>query len=209
MATLFRYIPISCALGASLLFFGCDKPKPVSYLIPKESREAVVPMPVDTEKEAATASGMSVLPGMQAAADAAGDLKYASPAGWIELPASGIRKANFRIEDENGAAELTVTVFPGDVGGRLGNINRWRGQIGLEPSTPDDLPEFTESYSISKHRGLLVRLEGGKDSIFGGLLPFHGSTWFFKLQGSSMTVLGAEPAFREFLDSIEIPDTHH
>jgi hypothetical protein len=79
------------------------------------------------------------------------EVSYIVPEGWEDLPASGIRKANLKVSDENGTAELTVLVFPGDVGGRLANINRWRGQVGLDDAPSEDLPKFTESYTISQH----------------------------------------------------------
>ena len=198
-----------CLLG----LVGCDQAEPTSYLIPKEDRTAVMPTPViDSAKTEASASpngSMRILPGMQEAADRAGGVTYTVPKGWEDLTASGIRKANLKVSDENGTAELTVFVFPGDVGGRLANINRWRGQVGLDDAKPEDLPTFTENYSISQHPGLYVRLEGGAQSILSGLLPFHGSTWFFKFIGSSGTVLGNEGKMKAFLDSVQLEDSHH
>ena len=204
-----RYLSVFSFLALA----GCEKAEPTSYLIPKEDRTVTMPEPVadpaKAQVPAAPDGTMRVLPGMQEAADAAGEITYTVPEGWEELEPSGIRKANLRVTDGNGAAELTVLVFPGDVGGRLANINRWRGQIGLDEATPEDLPEFTEAYLISKHRGLYVRLEGGAQSILGGLLPFHGSTWFFKFQGSSGTVLANEAKMKAFLDSVQLQDQHH
>lgn len=196
---------------------GCERSEPTSYLIPKEERNVTIPgaAPERSQAAAATAApasadgSMRVLPGMQEAANQAGEVSYTVPEGWEELPASGIRKANLKVTDANGSAELTVLVFPGDVGGRLANINRWRGQIGLAPSTPDELPAFTESYTISAHRGLYVKLDGAEQSILGGLLPFHGNTWFFKLLGDRDTVLANESAMKAFLDSVQLADTHH
>jgi hypothetical protein len=172
-----------------------------------------MPTPVtdsaETKASAPPNGAMRILPGMQAAADEAGEVSYIVPEGWEDLPASGIRKANLKVSDENGTAELTVLVFPGDVGGRLANINRWRGQVGLDDAPPEDLPEFTGAYTISQHPGLYVRLEGGAQSILGGLLPFHGSTWFFKFLGSSGTVLGNEAKMKAFLDTVQLKDAHH
>lgn len=203
-------VPAAFALAIGLLLTGCDSAQPTSYRIPKEERTVAMPAPVDTEKQAPTAEGgMRVLPGMQEAADEAGAVSYTIPEGWEEVPASGIRKANLKAVDENGSAELTVLAFPGDVGGTLANINRWRGQIGLEEATAEDLSAFTENYTISKHVGLYVRLEGGTQSILGGLLPFHGYTWFFKFQGASTTVLANEAKMKAFLDSVELEDEHH
>lgn len=198
-----------CLLG----FVGCEQAEPTSYLIPKEDRTVTMPAPMvdstETKASAPNNGAMRILPGMQAAADEAGGVSYIVPEGWEDLPASGIRKANLKVSDENGTAELTVLVFPGDVGGRLANINRWRGQVGLNDAPSEDLPKFTESYTISQHPGLYVRLEGGAQSILGGLLPFHGSTWFFKFLGSSGTVLGNEAKMKAFLDTVQLQDSHH
>ena len=202
-------LSVLCLFG----FVGCDQAEPTSYLIPKEDRAVKMPTPVadsaETKASAPPNGSMRILPGMQAAADEAGGVRYIVPEGWENLPASGIRKANLRVSDENGTAELTILVFPGDVGGRLANINRWRGQVGLDDAPPEDLPTFTEAYTISQHPGLYVRLEGGAQSILGGLLPFHGSTWFFKFLGSSGTVLSNEAKMKAFLDTVRLEDSHH
>lgn len=146
---------------------------------------------------------------MAEAAQAAGGLSYSVPAGWTELPASGLRKATLQVTDENGSGELTVLVFPGDVGGTLANINRWRGQIQLAPVTEAELATISSPYPISKHGGLYVQLNGGAQSILGGLLPFHDSTWFFKFIGDSATVLANETQFKAFLDSVVLEDHAH
>ena len=209
-----RRLRVYCLSAVYLLgLVGCEQAEPTSYLIPKEDRTVTMPTPVadsaETKASAPPNGSMRILPGMQAAADEAGGVSYIIPEGWEDLPASGIRKANLKVSDENGTAELTVLVFPGDVGGRLANINRWRGQVGLDDAPPEDLPKFTEGYTISQHPGLYVRLEGGAQSILGGLLPFHGSTWFFKFLGSSGTVLGNEAKMKTFLDTVQLKDSHH
>ena len=138
-----------CLLG----LVGCDQVEPTSYLIPKEDRSLTMPAPAadsaKTKTSAPTNGSMRILPGMQAAADEAGGVTYTVPEGWEDLPASGIRKANLNISDGNGTAELTVLVFPGDVGGRLANINRWRGQLGLNDATPEDLSKFIKEENVN------------------------------------------------------------
>lgn len=203
---------------------GCDQAKPTAYKIPKEERSVSMPMPgaqaassAETASQTAPASpatapaapGMQVLPGMSEAAQQAGEIIYSTPAGWTDLPASGIRKAHLRVTDENGSAELTVTTFPGDVGGTLANINRWRGQIQLPAIQADQLGEVTRQTSIFHHGALYVTLDGGVDSIIAAILPFHGYTWFIKLQGSSSTVFDNEAKFQQFLDSFEIAGHSH
>lgn len=195
--------------AALLCLSACDRAQPTTYKIPKEVRAATLPMP-DTVAPTTTApSNMEVLPGMQEAANKAGEIGYTKPAGWQEVAASGIRKANFKVADESGSAEITVLTFPGDVGGRLANINRWRGQIGLADAALDDLPAYTVGIDIANHRALYVRLEGEAQSILGALLPFHGNTWFFKMLGDTNTVLANETAMQNFLSSIVLVDHAH
>jgi len=197
-------------MATALCLSGCDQAQPVSYQIPKEPRSITTPtMPAAPAPAASTSGNMQILPGMEQAAAAAGEVSYSVPVGWIELPPSGIRKGTLRVTSEVGSAEITILTFPGNVGGSLANINRWRGQIGLAAATATDLPAYTEDYQIAGHRGLYVRLEGSKQSILGALLPFHGNTWFFKMLGDSPTVLANEDAMREFLDSIQFDDHSH
>ena len=202
---------ITAAIIVIFSLTGCDRAKPSSYKIPKEDRSVAMPGQAAAPKKQSPAAGegMQVLPGMQEAANQAGEVAYTVPEEWEELAPSGIRKANLKVTDNNGSAELTVLTFPGDVGGRLANINRWRGQIGLDAVTEAELSKFTESYSISKHGGTYVRLEGSEQSILGALLPFHGNTWFFKLQGNTETVLANEASMKAFLDSVKLEDNHH
>jgi hypothetical protein len=199
-------LPLILAGIATLCLSGCDNAQPVSYQIPKEER--VVTIPPAAPAASATAK-MEVLPGMEAAANEAGKIHYSAPEGWEDLPTSGIRKANLKVTTDTGSAEITILTFPGDVGGRLANINRWRGQVGLDPATPEDLPAYTEGYDISNHRGLYVRLVGETQSILGALLPFHNNTWFVKMIGDTPTVLANEAAMKQFLDSIELEDHAH
>jgi len=182
---------------ALLALTACDQAAVKSYTIPKEQ-------PVVTS-EPAEPNPMRPLPGMAEQAAAAGELQYTVPAGWRELPASGIRKATLQIED----AELSVLVFPGDVGGELANINRWREQIGLAAVEKSALATITRALTISQHPASYVDLIGPEKSIKGAILPFHGRTWFFKLLGPSDSVQANEAGLLEFLDSVQLPDNAH
>jgi glycine/D-amino acid oxidase-like deaminating enzyme len=214
LTKLSRSFLLTCLVTAAGLLVACDRSEPHSYEIPKETREVIVPSKSVTAKVASsnpksTSSNMQVLPGMAEAAQAAGDLFYKTPANWEKRTPSGIRKAELGFSDGAGSAEITVTVFPGDVGGLLANVNRWRGQVGLSTITAQTLADCTSNRSISNHSGTYVRLEGETRSIFGGLLPFHGKTWFFKMSGDTATVRAQENALQEFLNSVRLEDTHH
>lgn len=190
-------ILLGLSFVALLALTACDQAAVKSYTIPKEQ-------PVVTS-EAAEPNPMRPLPGMAEQAAAAGELQYTVPSGWRQLPASGIRKATLQIED----AELSVLVFPGDVGGELANINRWREQIGLAAVEESALATITRELTISQHPASYVDLIGPEKSIKGAILPFHGRTWFFKLIGPSASVQANEAGLLEFLDSVQLPDNAH
>src|SRR5690606_181737 len=93
-----------------------------------ESRERLgVRMPGAAKAPAATAPS-SDAGAAQTGASASG-LSFDLPATWTELPPQQFRDANFRAGD---GVECYVTMLGGDGGGLLANVNRWRGQIGLQ-----------------------------------------------------------------------------
>ena len=188
----------------------CDPVEPTSYTIPKEERSVAIPGQEAPPAPAQSGPAkMEPLPGMAEAAEAAPDFTYTVPEGWEEFPPESVRKANFRVSDENGSVEIAVTVFPGDVGGKLANINRWRSQIGLEPTDLSGMRDVTRPFPISNHNGMLVQLYGPEQSIIGGILSFHRTTWFFKMQGTTGAVVAQAAAMEAFLSSVGIEDHHH
>ncbi len=136
-------------------------------------------------------------------------LKWTAPAGWQEKPSTGMRKATFTIPGTNGAtAELAVTAFPGDVGGDLANLNRWRGQLSLPPVSE---AEFAGAVTRLKVNGLAVTLAdltGSGDNpqrLLGAMVPHAGATWFFKLTGPAALVGAEKPAFLSFVQTLSAP----
>ena len=55
-----------------------------------------------------------------------------------------MRKGSFIAKNAEGhQAEITILAFPGDVGGKLANINRWAGQIEAPIWTEDTLKNIS------------------------------------------------------------------
>lgn len=137
-------------------------------------------------------------------------LKWTAPAHWQDKPASAMRKATYLIPGANGAAgELAVTAFPGDVGGELANLNRWRGQLALPPVTAAELPDAVTRLTVNNLPVVLVELTGGAadhpQRLLGAMVPYAGSTWFFKLTGPVDLVAAEKPAFLTFVQSVSAP----
>ena len=129
----------------------------------------------------------------------AAPLAWTTPNGWEQKKASSMRLAQFTIPGANGAtAELAVTSFPGDVGGELANVNRWREEAGLEPVQQ----AASDAVSIGAQSGKLYEFNGAQLSILVGWAMTNGNSYFFKMRGDKAVLTQARPAMIEFLKSI-------
>jgi hypothetical protein len=144
--------------------------------------------------------------GLPAAGPARPDWKV--PAHWEEQPAQGMRFATFRIPGETGpAADLSVTQFPGEAGGILMNINRWRGEIALPPLTQTQLAGAVSTLDLGGTEAIVVNMvganvqTGNKQRTLAAIVPQPGLTWFYKMTGEDEWVARQETAFIEFIKS--------
>jgi hypothetical protein len=60
------------------------------------------------------------------------------PEGWVALPATQERWINLQPAGDPNAA-CTLSIMPGEAGGLVENVNRWRKQMGLAPQTPAEI----------------------------------------------------------------------
>ena len=73
--------------------------------------------------------------------------------------------------------------------GLLANVNRWRGQIGLEPVTEKDLEAIVQPLDLNGTKASLVDMTGaepgsGKPSrTVVAMAAKAGRTWFYKMSG--------------------------
>lgn len=142
-------------------------------------------------------------PGGTPAADKAG-VTWQLPEDWKQAAAAGsMRYATIAITAADGAAaELVVSHFPGDVGGDLENVNRWRQQAAVPPVDAAGLAPLITHLSAGPKTLSLIDVTGPKQRLIAGWTRHGPDTWFFKLTGPEPLV-GAEKAkFTAFLESI-------
>ena len=126
-------------------------------------------------------------------------LRWVAPETWEEETPGQFQVALYRIAPGITAA---VSRFPGDAGGTAANVNRWRQQVGLEPS-PDTGGEAI-ALAESDGQARWFELKGAERSILAAIIPVDGETWFFKLDSPTIALETARPGFMDFLKSIEI-----
>ena len=130
-----------------------------------------------------------------------------APENWVPAEiAGGPRVASFQVaaaEDGAGPADMAVTVFPGDVGGLLANVNRWRGEVSQDNITQAELETATERIVVGGHTIHLVDGANEERRTLGAILPVTAETWFFKLSGPAAVVAANRDAFRAYVEAVE------
>ncbi len=145
-------------------------------------------------------------PASMAPKQAQGGVSWALPRGWVQETASGMRLASFKAPARGGQAEVSVVALPGEAGGALANVNRWRGQMGLGAVDEKGLRAGSRVLSTQAGEVLLVDLRGQGRRMLAAILWARGSSWFFKMTGEDSVVAQAEPAFQDFLGSLRLED---
>jgi hypothetical protein len=197
------------ALSCVLLLAGCGEEAVTTYRVKREATQAPAAEPSMTSaapEQKIASTPPANLPAAELAT-ASGELTWTAPAHWKTKAASGMRKASFTVTGENGAeADLSVTAFPGAVGGELANLNRWRGQLQLAPV---DEANGAAGVTRETHHGLsfaIVDLTGAgatPSRLLGAMVPVGSATWFFKLSGPDALVGQEKPAFLAFLQTVK------
>jgi hypothetical protein len=131
------------------------------------------------------------------------------PEGWQETPPTQMLISRFEVNADDGQVEITVSSFPGDVGGTVANVNRWRGQIGLPPQSEAEVKQALQSLDVAGGRAMFVdmtnRQETGSTRLIGVIWPQAGNTWFYKLSGDEPVAEREKGAFLAFVQSVRHP----
>jgi len=181
-------------IAAALTLPGCEKQQATTYSAPKDSTPA--------------AAVSSPAPAIPTTAPPTAPIRWTTPSGWQEQPASGMRVGSFVITKNGQRADVSIIPLGGVSGSELDNVNRWRGQIGLAAIDAAKLADSGEKVSIGNVAAALYDIAGTDPKtqqptrILGSILPSEGTAWFFKMTGPEALVAQEKPAFNEFLKSV-------
>jgi hypothetical protein len=139
--------------------------------------------------------------------------KWQVPGQWVETtPTSTMILKSFSVSGGSDAKGIvTISFFPGEVGGVLANVNRWRGQLGLPPVEEGQLGSLTESLETAQGKATLTDMVGadartGQPArLVAAIVPQGGKTWFYKLMGNSDVVGRQKNTFVEFVKTVQYP----
>ncbi|WP_068773028.1 hypothetical protein OH491_01085 [Termitidicoccus mucosus] len=217
-------------LALLLLNTACREPRIRTYDAPKDPPPAPLQLPPASADAAATPPAPAAMPPMAgmsaedaaragvAAAAGAPHAHWTVPAGWQEKPAGAMRAGTLAVSAPDGrGAEVAVTVFPGDVGGDLANVNRWRGQLQLPPVTAAQLSSVITTldapaglFLITDMTSEAALIDGKyKSRTLGAWLKQPERTWFFKFSGEAGLIGEQRETFLAFLQTVSFHDGRH
>lgn len=185
----------------------CRDAKVKHYSVEREPEPALPAGAAAMSGGAAAPAGDGSMAGTPVATAQGSQLTWTVPAEWKDKPGSAMRKGSYAVPGPGGDADLAITAFPGDVGGDLANVNRWRGQLALPPIAAGELEQALERFSANGLEFAVVDLAqpAGEKSqrMLGAIVPHDGATWFFKLSGPAATVAAQREAFLAFLRTVK------
>ncbi len=164
----------------------------------------------DSQSPPPTAEGpspSSPTPSPSPAAEGPHELDYQVPKGWAEQPIQpgGMRLASFNAGSGETQADVSVIRLPKNSGTLLDNVNRWRGQVGLD-AVDDVAKSNPEQRNIGGQDATVFDFAGavGKPGakILAAIVPRGESWWFIKMTGPASAVDANKAAFGEFLASV-------
>lgn len=143
-----------------------------------------------------------------AAAQAAAGVRWETPAGWHAHAGNGsFRVVSFHVGADPAPAEVTVTRFAGGAGALLPNINRWRGQLNLQPvASVDEQP--VEALDVGGAPAELIDMadesssEGTRARMLVVLMMRGDMAWFIKMTGPYEVLEAQRAGFLGFVRSM-------
>jgi len=166
--------------------FGCSREQTQTYQVPKEA-------PAPTAIQA---------PVQQAMAQPAGKgFGIQLPEGWTKKPGSGMRIVSYAIEGTTIDFYL-ISLAMGDV---PSNVNRWRGQVGLPPATPEAIDAEVKTFQADGHDLKYIEIynEEGGWGVIAAIIDLEPQYWYFTAKGSVEELKANAADIRAFLESIQ------
>ena len=132
------------------------------------------------------------------------------PETWIEQEKTQFRVSSYKVpfgDNPTIFGDFSVVKFPGDAGGVLANVNRWRDQLDLKPIGIDRLASLLIAVDHPFLSISFLELHSNKsitdtESMYVAFFIFNEHSYFFKLVGSSNVLAAHYDVFIGILKSI-------
>jgi hypothetical protein len=181
-----------------LFLSGCGEEEILHYKVPKEK-----------SKDTSTAVSPKVESTAGSKAASHNGIAWTLPENWTFAAGSGMRFGTFKFTHDNTPIECTLVRLGGAAGGLAPNINRWRGQIGLDPASEADILKSLETVKgkmgeikISK----LVNPDKADSAILASIISTQKATIFLKITTKSNYLDSLKNEFSKFSASVHLTE---
>ncbi len=133
---------------------------------------------------------------------------FERPPGWRENPQPSTgRIFEFFVDEGGGSAVVSFSAMQG--GGDLAsNVNRWRGQAGLDPLPEADIPKTAAPMSFVGQEAWLVEAIGKERGMVIVAVLNPQFAMFFKLDGSPAVVTSQKATFMRVAQTFQMKGRH-
>jgi hypothetical protein len=133
---------------------------------------------------------------------------FERPPAWREnaQPSAG-RIFEFMVDEAGGSALVTLSAMQG--GGDLAsNVNRWRGQAGLDPLAEGDVAKVTAPMTLAGNDAWLVEAVGKERGIIVVAALNPQFSIFLKMDGAPATVQSQKSTFMRVAQTFQMKGRH-
>lgn len=128
---------------------------------------------------------------------------WSAPAHWKAGGPRPMRLASFEVPGDGTTADISISALGAAGGGLLANVNRWRGQIGLQSVDESGLAPLLKTVQIAGgSKATLVDIAGSQTNILGAIIPAGERTWFLKMTGPTALVTRERENFTRWVESV-------
>ena len=129
--------------------------------------------------------------------------EFAKPASWKTAKNVSLSRLSFSAGSEGESASITVTPLAAAAAALGPNVNRWRGQIGLERASDSEIASEIEELTAHGKTAQYANLVGPNETILGAILVHESQAWFLKLRGANAIAASERENFEAFVESID------
>jgi len=194
---------ILCA--AMAVVAGCGREQPSTYEVPKTEQPAA-PEP---NMGGSAADNQAIIEAHAAMMESVQQSGFEAelPEGWTEKGASGMRMASYAI-DGTAIDFYLISLSMGDV---PSNVNRWRGQVGLDAASPEEIAADLKTFEVDGHTVNYAEIynEAGGQGIIAAIIDLSPNYWYFTAKGAVEELKANEGDIRSFVKSITFKGHNH
>ena len=132
------------------------------------------------------------------------EVQWITPSHWLTQPTSSMRIGSFIVPFSEGQADLSVIKLGGDAGGMVANVNRWRGQLGLDQHDESEINKYILKESSNMGEFFWLTLLNPDNEDLGFIISIFtssNSSIFVKLSASHMGIKELKSEFLSFCES--------